>query len=61
MTNILTDDVQAYVREMISKEFGSVKKEEKAHSENRTLTNSENHNQQKEEADFGQGNSHFGY
>jgi hypothetical protein len=61
MTNILTDDVQAYVREMISKEFGFVKKEEKAHCENRTLTNSENHNQKKEEADFGQGNSHFGY
>jgi hypothetical protein len=32
---------------MISKEFGFVKKEEKAHCENRTLTNSENHNQQK--------------
>ena len=38
MTNILTDDVQAYVREMISKEFGSVNKEEKAHCKNRTLT-----------------------
>ena len=61
MTNILTNDVQAYVREMISKEFGSVNKEEKVHSENRTLINSENHNQQKEKADFGQGNSHFGY
>ncbi|MGB5617490.1 MAG: hypothetical protein WBM78_11665, partial [Desulfobacterales bacterium] len=55
MTNILTNDVQAYVREMISKEFGSVNKEEKAHCENRTLINSENHNQQKEKADFGQG------
>ena len=31
MTNILTDDVQAYVIEMISREFGSVNKEEKAH------------------------------
>ena len=60
MTNILTNDVQAYVREMISKEFGSVKKEEKALWENRTLINSENHNQQKEKADFGQENSHFG-
>ena len=55
MTNILTNDVQAYVREMISREFGSVNKEEKVHSENRTLINSENHNQQKEKADFGQG------
>jgi hypothetical protein len=55
MTNILTNDVQAYVREMISKEFGSVNKEEKPHWENRTLINSENHNQQKEKADFGQG------
>ncbi|MGA9534826.1 MAG: hypothetical protein WBR24_02855 [Desulfobacterales bacterium] len=61
MTNILTNDVQAYVREMISKEFGSVNKEEKAHWENRTLINSENHNQKKEKADYGQGNSHFGY
>ena len=55
MANILTDDVQAYVREMISREFGSVNKEEKAHWENRTFINSENHNQQKEKADFGQG------
>jgi hypothetical protein len=61
MTNILTNDVQAYVREMISKEFGSVKKEEKAHWENRTVINGENHNQQKEKADYGQGNSHFGH
>ena len=55
MTNILTDDVQAYVREMISREFGSVNKEEKAHCENRTLINSENHNQQKEKTDFDEG------
>jgi hypothetical protein len=52
MTNILTNDVQAYVREMISREFGSVNKEEKVHSENRTLINSENHNHQKEKAAF---------
>jgi hypothetical protein len=57
MTNILTNDVQAYVREMISKEFGSVNKEEKAHRENLKLINSENHNQPKEKADVGQGNS----
>ena len=57
MTKILTNDVQAYVREMISKEFGSVNKEEKARWENRPLITSENHNQQKEKADFGQGNS----
>ena len=52
MTNILTDDVQAYVREMISKEFGSVNKEEKVHWENRTLINSENHNQTKRKSRF---------
>ena len=28
MTNILTSDVQTYVRELISKEFGSVNNEE---------------------------------
>ena len=55
MTNILTDDVQAYVIEMISREFGSVNKEEKAHWENRTLINSENHNQQEEKTDFDEG------
>ena len=34
MTNILTSDVQTYVRELISKEFRSVNNEEKAPSEN---------------------------
>ena len=54
MTNILTNDVQTYVREMISKEFGSDNKEEKAKSENRKLINSENQKQQKQTAVFGQ-------
>ena len=40
MINILTNDVHTYVRELISKEFGSGNKEEKAHSENRKLINS---------------------
>lgn len=38
--NILTNDVHTYVRELISKEFESVKKEERAHSDNRKLINS---------------------
>jgi hypothetical protein len=54
MTSILTNDVQTYVRELISKEFGSVKKEETAHSENRKLINSEHQKQQKQTAVFGQ-------
>jgi len=40
MINILTNDVHTYVRELISKEFGSGNKEGKAHSENRKLINS---------------------
>jgi hypothetical protein len=54
MTNILTYDVQTYVRELISKEFGSANNEEKAHSENRKLINSEHQKQQKQTAVFGQ-------
>jgi len=50
MTNILTNDVQTYVRELIVKEFGSVNKEEKAHSENRKVINSEYQRQQKQRA-----------
>jgi hypothetical protein len=52
MISILTNDVQTYVRELISKEFGSVNKE-KAHSENRKLINSEYQKQQKQTAVFG--------
>jgi hypothetical protein len=48
MTNILTNDVQTYVRELISKEFGSVDKREKAHWENRKYINSEGQQQQKQ-------------
>lgn len=55
MTNILSYDVQTYVRELISKEFGSVNNEEKAPSENRRSLNSEhqNQNQQKQTTVFG--------
>ena len=56
MTNILTSDVQTYVRvrELISKEFGSVNNEDNAHSENRKLINREHQKQQKQTAAFGQ-------
>ncbi|UCD79247.1 MAG: hypothetical protein JSW26_28255 [Desulfobacterales bacterium] len=51
MTTILTSDVQTYVRELISKEFGSVNKE-KAHSENRKSINPEHQKHQKQRAVF---------
>jgi len=53
MTNILTSDVQTYVRELILKEFGSVKKEN-THSENRISINREYQKQQRQTAEFGQ-------
>ena len=53
MTNILTYDVQTYVRELISKEFGSGHNEEKAPSENRRSLNSEHQKQQKQTTVFG--------
>ncbi|MEX1352376.1 MAG: hypothetical protein AB1Z31_32150 [Desulfobacterales bacterium] len=53
MTNILTSDVQTYVRELISKEFGSVNNEKKAPPENRRSLNSEHQNQQKQTTVFG--------
>jgi len=53
MTNVLTYDVQTYVRELISKEFRSVSDEEKAHFENRKSINSEHQKQQKETTVFG--------
>ena len=40
MINILTNDVHTYVRELISKEFGSGDREQKVHSDNRKLINS---------------------
>ena len=52
MTTILTYDVQTYVRELISKEFGSVNNEEKALSENRRSLNSEHQKQQKQTTVF---------
>ena len=54
MTNILTNDVQTYVRELISREFGSVNKEGKANSENRRSINSEHQKQPQQSAVFGQ-------
>ena len=54
MTNILTSDVQTYVRELISKEFRSVNNEEKAPSENRRSFNSEHQKQQRQTDVFGQ-------
>ena len=54
MTNILTNDVQTYVRELITKTFGSDNKEEKTHSENRKIINSEYQRQQRQTAVFGQ-------
>ena len=53
MTNILTNDVQTYVRELISREFGSVNNEENAPSENRRSLNSEHQKQQKQTTVFG--------
>jgi hypothetical protein len=40
MINILTNDVHTYVRELISKEFGSVDREGKEYSANRKSINS---------------------
>ena len=54
MTNILTSDVQTYVRELISKEFGSVNNEDNALSENRKSFNSEHQKQPQQTAGFGQ-------
>ena len=53
MTNILTYDVQTYVRELISKEFGSVNNEEKAPSQSRRSLNSEHQKQQTQTTVFG--------
>jgi len=54
MTNILTSDVRTYVRELISREFGSTDSQDNAHSENRKSINRENQQQQKQTAAFGQ-------
>jgi len=48
MTNILTSDVRTYVRELISKEFGSAANKDNAHSENRRSLNREHQKQQKQ-------------
>ena len=53
MTNILSYDVQTYVRELISKEFGSVNNEEKAPSQSRRSLNSEHQKQQTQTTVFG--------
>ena len=54
MTSILTHNVQTYVRELISKEFGSVNNEEEVPSENRRSFNSEHQKQPQQTAGFGQ-------
>jgi len=46
MADILKSDVQTYVRELISKEFESDKKEGKAPSNNRNLYQGEHRNGQ---------------
>jgi len=46
MSDIFKDDVQTYVREMISKEFDSGNNEDKALSDNRKINKSEHRNQQ---------------
>ena len=52
MTTILTYDVQTYVRELISKEFGSVNNEEKAPPDYRRSIKSEHQKQQKQTTVF---------
>ena len=54
MTNILTNDVQTYVRELISKTFGSNSQEEKSYSENRKTISSEDQKQRSRSVSFGQ-------
>ena len=54
MTNILTYDVQTYVRELISNTFGSDNQEEKEHSKNRKIINCQDQKQQRQTAVFGQ-------
>ena len=54
MTNILTSDVQTYVRELISKEFASVNSEDNGPSENRKLMKREHQKQPQQTAGFGQ-------
>jgi len=54
MANILTGDVHTYVRELISKEFGSAGSEDNADSENRESINREPQNQQEQTTAFDQ-------
>ena len=53
MISILTNDVQTYVRELISKEFGSVNREN-THSENRISIKREPQKQLQQSAVLGQ-------
>ena len=46
MADILKDDVQTYVRELISKEFGSNNNEDKVLSGNRKFNQGEHRDQQ---------------
>ena len=47
MADIMKDDVQAYVRDLIAKEFESINNEEKVLSDNRTLNADEHRNGQR--------------
>ena len=46
MTNILTDDVQAYVRELIAKELESINNKDIFSSDKRKLKKGEQRNEQ---------------
>jgi hypothetical protein len=54
MANVLTNDVQTYIRELISKGFGPGSKQAEAHAENRKLISSDHQKQPKQTAVFGQ-------
>jgi hypothetical protein len=49
MADISNDDVQTYVRDLISKKFESNKNEDKAPSDNRNLNQNGHRDQQMEE------------
>ena len=46
MADIFKDDVQNYVRELISEKFEAINNEDKAPSDNRKLNRGEHRNQQ---------------
>jgi hypothetical protein len=46
MANIIKDDLQTYIRKLISKEFESSNNEDKASSDNRKINTGEHRNEQ---------------